>query len=362
MKTELGRAGQEALDWAEKGIPVFPCKNTPGEPGHKRPLTPKCFYAATTDTEQIEAWWTKYSTALIGMPTGAASGYNVIDIDRKNGKPGTKFVPDWEERSPVIAQTVNGGIYLYFKYDEPLACRNGLFEGVDLKADGGYVIVPPSAGYSWRKKFNGADLPTVPLDLRPKPYERCADAPSAPHGANGNEPPPNIDRLRAAVFTIDAGCCRDDWRNVGIALQNELGSDVGWEIFDPWSRTSPEKYAGPRETHKQWLSFAKYPDGPRAGTIFRLAREADPNWENKYWQKIQEEAHANFEWESGEDARTPDQPKPEQPKPDSAKPDSAKPEPKPKQPPSIGPGPAVSLPRQMGNGCGVRGECPAEES
>ena len=43
-----------ALDYAHKGIPVFPC-----DPRTKRPLTPNGFKDATVDEKQIRLWWGK---------------------------------------------------------------------------------------------------------------------------------------------------------------------------------------------------------------------------------------------------------------------------------------------------------------
>ena len=51
-----------ALDDARRGIPVFPC-----HPADKRPLTRNGFKDATTDEQQIRAWWQQWPDALIGM-------------------------------------------------------------------------------------------------------------------------------------------------------------------------------------------------------------------------------------------------------------------------------------------------------
>jgi AAA domain/Bifunctional DNA primase/polymerase, N-terminal len=100
--SENGAAGNKeyltALSWASKGIPVFPCKNTPGDPAtHKAPHTSHGFHDATTDPDLIRSWWARWPNALIGMPTGPRSGFDVIDIDRKKGKDGTKAIPNWAE-------------------------------------------------------------------------------------------------------------------------------------------------------------------------------------------------------------------------------------------------------------------------
>jgi len=67
-----------ALDYAAKGVPVFPLI-----PNGKAPLTSHGFLDATTDPTQIKAWWTKWPDANIGAPTGLPQTFTVLDIDIK---------------------------------------------------------------------------------------------------------------------------------------------------------------------------------------------------------------------------------------------------------------------------------------
>ena len=57
-----------ALDYADRGVPVFPCKRK-----DKSPFTRNGFKDATTNEQQIREWWTKSPQAMIGVPTGRAS-------------------------------------------------------------------------------------------------------------------------------------------------------------------------------------------------------------------------------------------------------------------------------------------------
>lgn len=77
---------QAAVRYAAAGVLVFPCV-----PGEKRPLTAHGFHDTTTDPRQVRAWWVRSPMANIGIPTGAASGVEVVDVDRRPERSG--FIP-----------------------------------------------------------------------------------------------------------------------------------------------------------------------------------------------------------------------------------------------------------------------------
>src|SRR5215472_3075454 len=73
-----------ALDYGRLRWPVFPC-HWQG-PRRKQPLMQHGFRDATRDEKQIRARWTRWPKALIGMPTGKASGIVVADVDVKDDR------------------------------------------------------------------------------------------------------------------------------------------------------------------------------------------------------------------------------------------------------------------------------------
>jgi hypothetical protein len=139
----LGRA---AVVLTQAGIPVFPCK-----PGGKTPLTAHGFKDATTDLAQISHWWSRAPGANIAMPTGAASGWDVVDIDVRDAGSGftafgavaeTGFTDGWA----MAVRTPSGGMHLYYSAHRERPQRSWSSAGshVDFRGEGGYVIVPPS--------------------------------------------------------------------------------------------------------------------------------------------------------------------------------------------------------------------------
>jgi hypothetical protein len=137
--------GDWALWYAEKSIPVFPCK-----PGRKEPLTPNGFKDATTDPERIRAWWSRWPDANIAMPTGKRSGLLVVDVDPEHG--GYDSLAELHEAGqelPLTAsiKTGGGGVHHYLRCPEGVEIRNSagkLGPGLDIRGEGGYVIAPPS--------------------------------------------------------------------------------------------------------------------------------------------------------------------------------------------------------------------------
>jgi putative DNA primase/helicase len=138
---------EKALEYARAGKPVFPCW-----PGTKKPIGELCphgFKDATTDEHQIHERWSKYPDANIGMPTGPVSGIDVLDTDPRHGGDKTlaKLIV---EHSPLPltlqVRSGGGGTHHYFRARADLRCRDGKDKspGVDVKTEGGYVLVPPS--------------------------------------------------------------------------------------------------------------------------------------------------------------------------------------------------------------------------
>ena len=72
-----------AMMLATRDIPVFPCT-----PGGKQPLTTHGFHDASSDLPTVRNWWQRWPDANIGMPTGVASGVDVVDIDVHPGGSG----------------------------------------------------------------------------------------------------------------------------------------------------------------------------------------------------------------------------------------------------------------------------------
>lgn len=121
---------------------------------------------ATTDRDQIEAWWANSPDANVGMATGPISGCWVLDVDPYTSPLGAAWLAEREaEFGPLPAtpeaRTLKGGRHLLFRWDDayPVGNRVGFVKGLDARGDGGYIVAPPSHvrerkdGKLWEGKY-----------------------------------------------------------------------------------------------------------------------------------------------------------------------------------------------------------------
>ena len=174
---------QHALNYAELGYKVFPCV-----PGEKRPLTAHGVLEATTDEFQIQLWWEACPNANIGIST---AGLIVIDRDsnKETGQP-NQWLANGDERlldlfAGPVSQTPRGGDHSYFRQPLGKDWRNTaskLFDLVDTRGNGGYVLAPPSVTengqYRWLES-NELDCGPESLPVPPAWLANMLDGRSA---------------------------------------------------------------------------------------------------------------------------------------------------------------------------------------
>lgn len=288
-----------ALDLVAIGVPVFPVN-----PQNKTPLLARKkdangrdiprtggIYKASTDARKIKAWWGRWPGALIGVPTGRPETFNVLDIDAHAGKPnGYLSIPEWESLSTKIAKTRSGGAHLYFRPDpEILNVASRIAPGIDARSLGGFVIVPPSPGYTWHMGADVAfaDLPSWPEAYRPASILR-GNAERKP-----GMPEKPIEWVRAAVGHIpneDLGW--DDWNALGMAIWRATGgSGDGYEVFDDFSQKSG-KYLS-HETAERWEQY--YSSPPNSIGYGTLEHKATRTFGSTAWKDALRQADDEFE-------------------------------------------------------------------
>lgn len=148
-----------ALEYAGMGLAVFPLRAR-----NKTPATKNGCKDATTDQKQIASWWNRWPDANIGIATGSVSGgLVVIDLDRdeEKGRDGYEILQEWQRQHgqlPDTCQSITGRGGYHLLYRDTAEHRNAqaLFEGVDIRGEGGYIVAPPSIhpnghAYEWEQ-------------------------------------------------------------------------------------------------------------------------------------------------------------------------------------------------------------------
>jgi Bifunctional DNA primase/polymerase, N-terminal len=135
----------QALAYAARGWPVFPC-----QVGQKTPATAHGHLDATTDPEQITAWYTRHPLWNLAIATGAP-GPDVLDVD-DHGPAGNGYAAfarlskaGLVDGAAAYVRTPSGGLHAYFTGSDQ---RNGHLPAhhLDFRSRGGYILAPPSCG------------------------------------------------------------------------------------------------------------------------------------------------------------------------------------------------------------------------
>jgi Bifunctional DNA primase/polymerase, N-terminal len=134
---------RQALAYAARSWPVFPC-----QVGQKTPATAHGHLDASTDPEQITAWFTRNPNWNLAIATGAP-GPDVLDVD-EHGPAGNGYAAFAKlskaglvDGAAAYVRTPGGGLHAYFRGSDQ---RNGHLPGhhLDFRSRGGYVLAPPS--------------------------------------------------------------------------------------------------------------------------------------------------------------------------------------------------------------------------
>lgn len=156
---------EAALQYAARGWPVLPLR-----PRGKEPLVTHGLQDATTDAETIRGWWAQWPDANVGVRTGRESGLVVIDVDElKGGDDSLRHLCNGRGIPDTPESLTGAGRHIWLKHPTDKIIRNRVeladSPGLDVRADGGYVVAPPSVHpngkvYLWEAS---SDPQTVPL-------------------------------------------------------------------------------------------------------------------------------------------------------------------------------------------------------
>lgn len=137
-----------------KGYSLIPLNNK-----NRKPLLAWKEYQERQPSESELDVWFNNSDNGIGVVTGKVSQITVVDIDVKNAE-GHMAPEDFP--STYTVQTRSGGWHLYYNYYPDIKNSANQWEGlpgVDIRNDGGFVVAPPTEGYTVVNDQPIADFP-----------------------------------------------------------------------------------------------------------------------------------------------------------------------------------------------------------
>lgn len=211
---------------------------------------------ATTDSTQISKWWARWPKAGIGLPTGQelAPGRFLVVLDVDEHDPaasGREALAELEEANGKLPEgplvlTAGGGLHHYFVSEVAHTnARGSLPAGIDVRGEGGYVVVPPSSHKSGGRHEWDGDLELGVVRIPEAPSwldEILQDVPEVPQPV---EKPPQKPR---DSFYDDLGGERPGDRFSEETTWAELLLPDGWTHV----RTTSEG-------HEEWVRPGKDP-------------------------------------------------------------------------------------------------------
>ncbi len=152
-----------ALEYIKQGFKVFPVKLD------KTPYTVHGLKDATETQAGVKEYWNKWPDAGIGMPTDL---FIVLDFDAKGGgAESLKKIEDDHGKLPEtrVHRTGGGGLHFIYRNPNGSDIRNtveaGGYKGLDIRANGGYIVMPPSLHSSGKRYLLLKDLPIADAPL-----------------------------------------------------------------------------------------------------------------------------------------------------------------------------------------------------
>lgn len=171
-----------ALQYSQRGWAVFPlhsavngtctCGKDQCSSAGKHPRTFNGVKSATNDAFQIQRWWERWPEANIGIATGESSGIVVLDVDPRHGGDDSLrelIKKHGELPDTIIALTGGDGQHILFAHPgKEIRNRTGIMDGLDIRADGGYIVASPSIHasgkhYEWEINGHPDDTPLAEI-------------------------------------------------------------------------------------------------------------------------------------------------------------------------------------------------------
>jgi hypothetical protein len=294
--TAVNERLEAALAYARRGWFVFPVP-----PGKKKSYVAEknkwgsgLKWGMTKDEALIRKYWARWPEANVGLPTGPKNGFWVVETDTKKGghrDDGREALKRLEAEHGAlprdrVAMSPSESEHFYLAWVPGVEIRNSTSEiapGIDVRADGGMVVAPPSVrGDSKYVQITDGDPPTPPdwiVQAAVKASKkRVTNGAAGEHTTTPEEL--DIEKLKQAIKLLhNNNLGWDDWCKIGMALWSGTGgSDVGLDLFDAFSKKCELKYDAAK-TIEKWSEITGCPPtNTGLDKIYRLVDQQCPGW------------------------------------------------------------------------------------
>ena len=206
MQTE--NIKKTALEYLKHNISVIPVARD------KKPLIKwQEFQTRIALISELDQWIKDYPDMQLGIVTGKISNLIVVDID--DPKIDLTWLPE-----TAIVKTGSGGFHYYYAYTSTFSNKARIKESIDIRADGGYVIAPPS--YNLKGQYivvKKMDCQPFPVHLFTEQKENIyipteTEYPGYGQGQRNNEMTKYIGHLVAKVHP-------SEWKNIAWKFAKE---------------------------------------------------------------------------------------------------------------------------------------------
>lgn len=250
-----------------------------------------------------------------GLATGAKSGVFVLDVDMKNGKDGLATLAKLGPLPPTYTvATPSGGKHFYFSHPGWRVKNSGgalgkdLGGGLDIRGDGGYVVMPGSPHRNGGTYAVELDVPIAPAPAWLLAWPGLRDTPREANVTGGPTPigPAHKEWARRAALALEACKTFEPSRGDGgasaalggvvrrlvwdLELPADLVADLIEEHFNarctrsdgtpwPWEREEIERFIQNSRAHRDYAQGIA-PEGwdlgekVRRGTLDKALKKA----------------------------------------------------------------------------------------
>jgi Bifunctional DNA primase/polymerase, N-terminal/Primase C terminal 1 (PriCT-1) len=219
-----------ALTIAARGLFVFPCS-----PRAKTPATAHGVKDATTDPDMIRQWWQRVPDYNVAVATGSTSSIFVVDLDGFDAEAELRRLELKYGNLPCSVEVITArGRHIYFKTPAVLVRNSAgrIAPGIDVRGEGGYVLVPPSVHPSGRQYCWSVDTANTFADAPKWLLTKIAAAPDSTAAA-----PPSEWRelVRNGVSEGQRDCTIT--RLAGHLLRRRIDPFVTLALLQTWNAT-----------------------------------------------------------------------------------------------------------------------------